>query len=177
MLQLFLLKTSSLFNFIFYCKCRFYIYDSWLLHYLLVLFSICYACDNPCIWKLPCEWIIFFSREILFQMLLFCQRFLPCRVLTARSCTRAAEWDIPRGCHRASLSLSLAHAAPCVTQIRAWADTRGVGGFLHGIPNTGRFNTHRDTQRHSSLRTSCSQTKLLLWRLCHYLILSCKYCQ
>lgn len=106
MLQLFLLKTSSLFNFIFYCKCRFYIYDSWLLHYLLVLFSICYACDNPCIWKLPCEWIIFFSREILFQMLLFCQRFLPCRVLTARSCTRAAEWDIPRGCHRASLSLS-----------------------------------------------------------------------
>ena len=28
------------------------------------------------------------------------------------------------------LSLSLlAHAAPCVTQIRAWVDTRGVGGF------------------------------------------------
>lgn len=62
------------------------------------------------------------------------------------------NWDIPRR----ALSLSLAHAAPCVTQIRAWADTRGVGGFLHGIPNTGRFNTH------STALTSRSQTHTLL---------------
>lgn len=75
---------------------------------------------------------------------------LPVRVvLIACTVSRRERWDIPLALSLSpspAPSLFLAHAALCVTQIRAWADTRGVGGFLHGIPNTGRFTAHGDTQ-------------------------------